>query len=178
MPKKVALKEMEGPGGGAVATPAANPASMSKGSMIAVGLVVVTFASFYQVKYMSAPGQSTGVERDGNYLKGLAIACLALVGNAMVGAFRKMLSQHDVGSASQVGLAALIQGVAAIGYCFNSGDLKFGTSKEMQEALPPKAFWYSALREGERERESKRDRDKRGGQRYIAMRIMREDSDW
>lgn len=146
MPKKVVEKEMAEPGGGAdqpVVT--ASAGGISKGSMVAVLLVGITAASFYQVKFMSGPGGAKGVERDGNYLKGLAIACLALVGNAMVGAFRKILSQHNIGSAQQVGFAALIQGVVAIFYCFQSGDLQLGTAAEMKAALPPKAFWYAAI---------------------------------
>lgn len=123
----------------------ASAGGFSKGSLVATALVAVTAASFYQVKYMSAPGGSKGMERDGNYLKGLAVACLALVGNAMVGAFRKILSQHNIGSAQQVGLAALIQGVCAILHCFHSGDLKLGSGKEMFDALPSASFWYAAV---------------------------------
>lgn len=146
MPKKVVAKAMAEPGSprDEVAQPVA-AAGMSKGSMVAFALVAVTFASFYQVKFMSGPGASKGVERDGNYLKGLAVACLALVGNAMVGAFRKILSQHNIGSAQQVGLASLIQGVVAIAYCFQADVLKVGTVQEMTDALPPKAFWYAAI---------------------------------
>ena len=135
MPKKAAATEMAEPGEGS------KSGGVSKGSMVATALVVVTAASFYQVKFLSGPGGSKGVERDGNYLKGLAVACLALVGNAMVGAFRKILSQHNIGSAQQVGLAALIQGVCAVLHCLYSGDLKLGSAQEMKDALPPAVFW-------------------------------------
>lgn len=147
MPKKLAQKEvaMEEPGGGSDVVADAASQGMSVGQMVAAALVVVTAGSFYQVRYLSGPGGSKGVERDGNYLAGLAVACLALVGNAMVGAFRKLLSQHNVGSAQQVGFAALIQGIFAIAYCFQSGDLKLGTPSEMVDALPPKVFWYAAI---------------------------------
>jgi hypothetical protein len=42
-------------------------------------------------------------------MAGLGFAGLALVGNAAVSAFRKVLSNRGVGSAQQVGLACLIQ---------------------------------------------------------------------
>ena len=133
--------DMPGKAGGAAA---ANAAVASKGYLVSLALVGTTAASFYQVKYASGPGGGGGVTRDGNYLKGLAIACLALVGNAMVGAFRKILSQHNIGSAQQVGFAALIQGVFSIAFCFHSGDLKLGSPREMADALPPKAFWCAS----------------------------------
>jgi len=62
-----------------------------------------------------------------------------------VGAFRKILSQHNIGSAQQVGLAALIQGVCAVLHCLYSGDLKLGSAQEMKDALPPAVFWYAAV---------------------------------
>ena len=102
VPQILSEQEMGEPGGGAPAAKAAAAAGLTLGSIAAFALVAATAASFYQVKYLAGPGGSKGVERDGNYLKGLAVACLALVGNAMVGAFRKILSQHNIGSAQQV----------------------------------------------------------------------------
>jgi len=60
-----------------------------------------------------------------------------------VSSLRKVLSQHDVGSAQQVGLACLIQGVVAVAYCFNAGVLKLGP--DFVKALPAKSFWIAAV---------------------------------
>jgi hypothetical protein len=74
---------------------------------------------------------------------GLAIAGIALIGNAAVGALRKILSQHNVGSAQQVGLATMIQGVASIAYCIYGGQLEVGP--HFVEKLPHSEFWIAAI---------------------------------
>jgi len=109
-------------------------------------LVGMTAMVFYQVKTTAGGAPSPNAENS-NYILGLGVACLALVGNALVGAFRKMLSQHNVGSAQQVGIATLIQGVIAISWCLYNGDLQspFADSEKFVAALPPRAFWYAAV---------------------------------
>uniref|UniRef100_A0A7S4PAL4 EamA domain-containing protein n=1 Tax=Guillardia theta TaxID=55529 RepID=A0A7S4PAL4_GUITH len=115
-------------------------------NQISFALVAVTAASFYQVRLSSgASTKTTSSVKDQNYAMGLALAGVALIGNAAVGAFRKILSQHNIGSAQQVGIATLLQGIVSIIYCFNSGDLKFGSVQEMTDALPPRAFWIAAV---------------------------------
>lgn len=109
---------------------------------VAVVLVLATAASFYQVKKSQGGGVDTGAKPD-NYAMGLFMAGVALFGNAGVSALRKMLSQHKVGSAQQVGLACLIQGVFAVGFCFKEGILKAGP--EFLKNLPPQAFWGAAV---------------------------------
>ncbi|EKX32016.1 hypothetical protein GUITHDRAFT_121810 [Guillardia theta CCMP2712] len=97
-------------------------------NQISFALVAVTAASFYQVRLSSgASTKTTSSVKDQNYAMGLALAGVALIGNAAVGAFRKILSQHNIGSAQQ------------------SGDLKFGSVQEMTDALPPRAFWIAAV---------------------------------
>mmetsp|Transcript_2686 Transcript_2686/g.4306 ORF Transcript_2686/g.4306 Transcript_2686/m.4306 type:complete len:376 (-) Transcript_2686:741-1868(-) len=120
--------------------------SFLSGNNVAVLLMAATFASFYQVKYLSPDGAASApANQNSNYVMGLAVAGLALIGNAFVGALRKMLSQHNVGSAQQVGIATLIQGIGAIAFCLHSGDLKMDGYREFVDALPPMAFWYAAI---------------------------------
>uniref|UniRef100_A0A7S0HY37 EamA domain-containing protein n=1 Tax=Hanusia phi TaxID=3032 RepID=A0A7S0HY37_9CRYP len=115
-------------------------------NQISFALVAVTAASFYQVKLSNdASARATSAVKDQNYAMGLALAGVALIGNAAVGAFRKILSQHNIGSAQQVGIATLLQGIVSIIYCFQSGDLKLGSVQEMTEALPPRIFWIAAV---------------------------------
>eukprot|EP00960_Hanusia_phi_P057240 763505-Hanusia_phi.AAC.2 len=74
-------------------------------NQISFALVAVTAASFYQVKLSNdASARATSAVKDQNYAMGLALAGVALIGNAAVGAFRKILSQHNIGSAQQVHL--------------------------------------------------------------------------
>lgn len=111
---------------------------------IAILLVFITTASFLQVKFAASAG-TVSAPRDSNYILGLGAACLALVGNAMVGALRKILSQHNVGSAQQVGIATLIQGIFAIAYCLYSGDLAMESTEDFISHLPGKPFWIAAV---------------------------------
>jgi len=60
-----------------------------------------------------------------------------------VSAFRKLLSQHDVGSAQQVGIACLIQGIVAVGHCFVSGQIPLHPTSRMP-ILPDTRFWVFA----------------------------------
>jgi hypothetical protein len=68
---------------------------------------------------------------------------VALIGNAAVGALRKVLSQYNIGSAQQVGLATLLQGTVAILQCVYYGDLEIGPN--FVESLPPRIFWIAAV---------------------------------
>ena len=71
------------------------------------------------------------------FSKGLSFSFVALVGNTAVGLLRKHLSNvAHVGPAEQVGLATLIQGIVAIGFCVRQGLLA---------TLPPAAFWVPAV---------------------------------
>jgi len=106
----------------------------------ALVLTIATVGSFYKIKTSAT---ISPVEKSKNYVLGLLIACVALVGNAIVSALRKVLSTYDVGSAQQVGLACLIQGVFAIIYCVRNGVLDLGP--QFVEKLPAKAFWYAAV---------------------------------
>mmetsp|Transcript_65935 Transcript_65935/g.162264 ORF Transcript_65935/g.162264 Transcript_65935/m.162264 type:complete len:386 (+) Transcript_65935:313-1470(+) len=109
---------------------------------LAVACVLLTLGFFYKEKIAAAPKAKDDGEDNSNYVMGLLIAGVALIGNAMVGALRKILSQHNIGSAQQVGLATLIQGIAAIAHCIYNGDLDIGPN--FVESLPPKAFWIAA----------------------------------
>uniref|UniRef100_A0A6U2ESQ9 EamA domain-containing protein n=3 Tax=Hemiselmis andersenii TaxID=464988 RepID=A0A6U2ESQ9_HEMAN len=117
-------------------------------STIAILLIAATGVSFYQVK-TAAAGKDKGKqassndEENSNYVLGLLIAGVALIGNAAVGALRKILSKYNIGSAQQVGLATLIQGVTAIIQCVYSGDLDVGPN--FVASLPPRAFWMAAV---------------------------------
>eukprot|EP00286_Rhodomonas_abbreviata_P026144 CAMPEP_0181297272 /NCGR_PEP_ID=MMETSP1101-20121128/5150_1 /TAXON_ID=46948 /ORGANISM="Rhodomonas abbreviata, Strain Caron Lab Isolate" /LENGTH=474 /DNA_ID=CAMNT_0023402195 /DNA_START=137 /DNA_END=1561 /DNA_ORIENTATION=- len=117
--------------------------SLFSANNIAVFLIIATTASFAQVKYNA--DTTVSAPTDSNYVLGLAVAGLALVGNAAVGALRKILSQYNVGSAPQVGIATLVQGIFAILYCLYSGDLKIDSKEEFVNALPPRAFWIAAI---------------------------------
>jgi len=106
----------------------------------ALVLTIATVGSFYKVKTSAT---TSAVEKSKNYVLGLLIACVALVGNAVVSALRKVLSTYDVGSAQQVGLACLIQGIFAVAFCVNKGILSVGPG--FVEKLPKKAFWIAAV---------------------------------
>lgn len=109
---------------------------------ISVLLVIATAACFYHVKSSGTVVAST-TDENKNYVLGLAIAGIALIGNAAVGALRKILSQHNVGSAQQVGLATMIQGIASIAYCIYGGQLEVGP--HFIEKLPHTEFWIAAI---------------------------------
>ena len=111
-------------------------------STVSILLVIATAISFYQVK-SSGTGAVSSSDESKNYVLGLAIAGIALIGNAAVGALRKILSQHNVGSAQQVGLATMIQGIASIVYCIYDGHLDVGP--HFIEKLPNKDFWIAAI---------------------------------
>ena len=116
--------------------------ALASPSTVSVLLVIATAAVFYQVKSSGTAAASTSDENK-NYVLGLAIAGIALIGNAAVGALRKILSQHNVGSAQQVGLATMIQGVVSIAYCIHSGQLDAGP--HFIEKLPHADFWIAAI---------------------------------
>jgi hypothetical protein len=116
--------------------------SLMSPSIVSALLVLATAVSFYQVK-SSGIASTSSKDENKNYVLGLSIAGIALVGNAAVGALRKILSQHNVGSAQQVGLATMIQGVASIAYCIYSGQLDVGP--HFVQKLPASDFWIAAI---------------------------------
>jgi len=111
-------------------------------NLVSLALFIATAACFYYVK-SSVKVAAPVTDENKNYALGLAIAGVALVGNAAVGALRKILSQHNIGSAQQVGLATLIQGIASIVYCIHSGQLDVGP--KFVSHLPKSDFWIAAV---------------------------------
>jgi len=116
--------------------------ALASPSSISVLLALATAVCFYQVKSSGNLVVSSS-EENKNYVLGLAIAGVALIGNAAVGALRKILSQHNVGSAQQVGLATMIQGIASIFYCIYVGQLDVGP--QFIQKLPHADFWIAAI---------------------------------
>jgi hypothetical protein len=99
----------------------------------------VTAASFLLRTQSAPPIALPGSEEEtasSSYLVGLGFSGLALVGSTAVGALRKVVSAKGVGSAEQVGVACLVQGVVALAFCVWAG--------EIGAAPLPARFWYAA----------------------------------
>ena len=73
------------------------------------------------------------------YFTGLGYSALALVGSTAVGSLRKIASARGVGSAEQVGVACLVQGIVAVLHCLHTGDIGGPASP-----LPSARFWLAA----------------------------------
>ncbi len=84
---------------------------------------------------MKGPVDVSSSGADSNYVEGLMYSMVALIGNTGVSSLRKILAKH-VGNAQQVGIAALIQGIAALAFSIRSGSLA---------KSPPNSFWASAI---------------------------------
>jgi len=86
----------------------------------------------------AARGAATGAAssvQGAAFATGLAYSGLALLGNTGVSALRKMLGKH-VGSAQQVGVASLLQGLGALFLLLRSGSLS---------SVPATGFWIAAV---------------------------------
>ena len=100
--------------------------------------VANTAASFFiassaGIEAKTASGEASGASAP--YLIGLGFSGMALLGSTSVGAIRKAVSARGVGSADQVGVACLIQGVIAFAYCVHYGEI---------DAVPSIRFWWAA----------------------------------
>ena len=123
-------RALEAPRGGALAM-APKPQNLFAGALVAA-----TFAMFVIEKRGSVAVAASDATSQA-FSKGLSFSFVALVGNTAVGLLRKHLSNvAHVGPAEQVGLATLIQGIVAIGFCVRQGLLA---------TLPPAAFWVPAV---------------------------------
>ena len=97
--------------------------------------VTATAASFFMSAGIEAKTASGESLSSASYLIGLGFSGMALLGSTSVGAIRKAVSARGVGSADQVGVACLIQGVIAFAHCVYYGEI---------DAVPSIRFWWAA----------------------------------
>lgn len=115
---------------------AAATSGLRKEAAMAVA-ALATAVAFLLREQAAHPTASRGSEQESSsYLLGLGFSGLALVGSTAVGALRKVVSAKGVGSAEQVGIACLVQGVVALVICVRAG--------EIGAAPLPGRFWWSA----------------------------------
>lgn len=98
-----------------------------------VGLALTTVTVYFLTR---SAGVRTAGSGDADYIQGLLFSAIALVGNTGVSTLRKILAAERVGSAEQVGLSALLQGIGAVAWCVSSGKT---------QQLPHSTFWVAAV---------------------------------